>query len=157
MGNSRIYVIEPTKFGGFKDSDIPVVIGYNQVHYESLHPITDEDIEKTKLLVNSYTTGNYTFKKNDIKFFISSDIDTNGDKKDEKNSPANSLENINNQIEDELSDLLKIKPAARTIGQKKRIKQLYNLKNTQRKQKRKAQETPEQKCEEKLKDIKRKH
>ena len=33
-----LYVIRPEEFGGVKDSDIPVVLAYNQVHYESLHP-----------------------------------------------------------------------------------------------------------------------
>ena len=39
------------------------------------------------------------------------------------------LENIDTQIEDELAYLLNIKPAARTIDQKKRIKHFYYLKN----------------------------
>ena len=42
-----IYVIKVTEFDGFIDSEIPVVVGYNQVHYESLHPVTEADIEKT--------------------------------------------------------------------------------------------------------------
>jgi hypothetical protein len=35
-----IYVVKPSQFGGFEDHEIPVVVGYNQVHYESLHPVT---------------------------------------------------------------------------------------------------------------------
>ena len=65
-----IYVVEANQFGGFTDSDIPVVVAYNQVHYESLHPITNHDIEKTKMLVNSYTAGTYQYKKKDIPFLI---------------------------------------------------------------------------------------
>ena len=38
-----IYVIKADEFGGYADSDIPVVVGYNQVHYESLHPISQAD------------------------------------------------------------------------------------------------------------------
>ena len=48
------------------------MVGYNQVHYESLHPVTDTDIEKTKQLVNSYVSGTYCYKKNDIQFLICS-------------------------------------------------------------------------------------
>ena len=66
-----IYVIRAGEFGGYVDSDIPVVIGYNQVHYESLHPVTEADIKKTKDLVNSYISGNYQFGKKDIEFLIS--------------------------------------------------------------------------------------
>ena len=32
-----ISVIDPTDYGGTKDSDIPVVLAYDLVHYESLH------------------------------------------------------------------------------------------------------------------------
>ena len=35
-----IYVIQAAEFGGYIDTDIPVVVGYNQVHYESLQPAT---------------------------------------------------------------------------------------------------------------------
>ena len=51
--SSPIYVVKPTHFGGFEDCDIPVILGYNQYHYESLHPLTEEDIDKTKALVES--------------------------------------------------------------------------------------------------------
>ena len=67
-----IYVIQAKEFGGFSDTDIPIVVGYNQVHYESLHPVTETDVEKTKELVNSYISGTYGFKKNDIQFLTSS-------------------------------------------------------------------------------------
>ena len=46
--NDPIYVIKPSEFGGLEDNDIPVVVGYNQVHYESLHPVSHADIEETK-------------------------------------------------------------------------------------------------------------
>ena len=66
-----IYVIQAEEFGGIADIDIPVVVAYNQVHYESMHPITQEDIEKTKLLMNSYIAGTYEYTKQDIPFLIS--------------------------------------------------------------------------------------
>ena len=66
-----IYVVEASHFGGFIDDEIPVVVAYNQVHYESLHPVTQHDIDQTKMLVNSYISGNYQYKKKDIPFLIS--------------------------------------------------------------------------------------
>ena len=59
-----IYVIQASKFGGFADSEIPVVLAYDQIHYESLHPVDQDDINKTKDLVNSYINGEYVFAKN---------------------------------------------------------------------------------------------
>ena len=54
-----IYVIDPKKFGGEINSDIPVVLAYNGSHYESLHPVSEEDVERTKHLVKSYLDGSY--------------------------------------------------------------------------------------------------
>ena len=65
-----IYVISATKFGGQRDSDIPVVLAYNQHHYESLHPFSIEDINNTKLLANAYVNGNYMYTKKDIPHLI---------------------------------------------------------------------------------------
>ena len=65
-----IYVIESGKFGGKLDSEFPVVIAYNQSHYESLHPLSIEDREKTKTLVNTYVNGSYSFTKKDIPYLI---------------------------------------------------------------------------------------
>ena len=61
-----IYIIQATQFGGFLNSDIPVVLGYNQVHYESFHPMTEEDVVKTKHLVQSFIEGKYSLSKKDI-------------------------------------------------------------------------------------------
>ena len=72
-----IYVIRPEKFGGYADSENPVVVCYNQVHYESLHPVTQDDIERTKILVNEYIAGNYPHSKEDIPFLISSKDEMN--------------------------------------------------------------------------------
>ena len=65
-----IYVIQANHFGGFSDTDIPIVIAYNQVHYESLHPLTDQDTEQTKMLMHSYINGTYQYKKKDIPFLF---------------------------------------------------------------------------------------
>ena len=66
-----IYTIEASKFGGIIDTDIPIVLAYNQVHYESLHPVSDDDIEATKRLFNLYKTGNYAFLQEDIPNLVS--------------------------------------------------------------------------------------
>ena len=67
-----IYVIRANKFGGYTDTNIPVVVGYNGVHYESLHPFSEKDTEKTKTLVKSFTDGSYSFDKKDYHHNISS-------------------------------------------------------------------------------------
>ena len=74
-----IYVIAASRFGGNADSDIPVILAYNQIHYESLHPLSAEDIDKTKLLINEYVSGNYTFQKRDIPHLIDFSRERNSD------------------------------------------------------------------------------
>ena len=69
-----IYVIEGNKFGGFLDSDIPVILAYNLNHYENLVPLADADIQKTKTLVYEYINGLYYFSKNDIPFLLSQTV-----------------------------------------------------------------------------------
>ena len=43
------------------------------MHYESLHPVADTDIEKTKWLVQRYISGKYEYSKKDIPYLISSE------------------------------------------------------------------------------------
>ena len=66
-----IYVIRAAEFNGFTDCEIPVVVGYDQTHYESLHPSTEADILKTIDLVNSYTAGTYGYTKKDLPILLS--------------------------------------------------------------------------------------
>ena len=49
-----VSVIDPEDHGGNVDSDIPVVVAYDLVHYESLHPMERSDIGETMRLVESY-------------------------------------------------------------------------------------------------------
>ena len=51
-----ISVVDPAQYGGRIDSDIPVVVAYDLVHFESMHPVGSKDIEETKKLVDSYIT-----------------------------------------------------------------------------------------------------
>ena len=39
-----IYVVQGSDFGGSVVSDIPVVLAYNQVHYESLHTVDSSNV-----------------------------------------------------------------------------------------------------------------
>ena len=65
-----IYIVEPGRFGGELDSEVPVCLAYNQVHYESLHPVTQIDVERTQALVQQYLGGTYQYGKKDIEFLI---------------------------------------------------------------------------------------
>ena len=65
-----IYVCDPRKFGVMPDINIPIVLAYNMSHYESLHPSTDSDTEKTASLVQQYLQGNYGFGKKDLPFLL---------------------------------------------------------------------------------------
>ena len=101
-----IYVVQGSEFGGSVDSDIPVVLAYNQVHYESLHPVRSEDIEKTKELMFCYINGNYGFQKKDIAYLISATDE----------SQESILEtNTKNQIEGKIT-----KKTSNSIDSKKR-------------------------------------
>ena len=41
------------------DTEVPIVLAYDGNHFESLIPVSIEDIEKTVDLVGKYKTGNY--------------------------------------------------------------------------------------------------
>merc|ERR1711867_404450 len=58
-GHDPISVIDPRDYGGDIDSEIPVVVAYNLVHFESLHPVNEKDIQETVKLVESYSSGSY--------------------------------------------------------------------------------------------------
>ena len=98
-----IYVIKASRFGGQTDSDIPVVLAYNQRHYESLHPQSVEDINKTKDLINAFTNGNYMYAKKDIPYLIEISKEPTpklyDDRQYEKDfSPLNSSGNSKNSL-----------------------------------------------------------
>ena len=58
-----IYVVDPRQFNIEPDSPIPIILGYNQSHYESIHPCNDVDIKKTIDLVAEYLDNRYRFSK----------------------------------------------------------------------------------------------
>ena len=67
-----IYVMVPERFGGVRDSEVPVCVAYNQSHYESMHPKYQKDIELTQELVQQYTAvpPTYQYFKKDIERLI---------------------------------------------------------------------------------------
>ena len=73
-----ISVVDPRDYGSDIDSEIPVVIAYNLVHFESLHPADEKDILETIKLVNSYSTGSYEedhgFTRDDMMYLTSESI-----------------------------------------------------------------------------------
>ena len=72
-----IYVIEASKLAGRPaNSEIPVLLAYNDVHFESLFPNTEADEIKTVELKKAFITNAYTYKKSDIPAFIQSSTKT---------------------------------------------------------------------------------
>ena len=63
-----IYVCDPRKFGVEPDSKIPVVLAYDLSHYESMHPVDQQDTLKTIELVEKYLSGNYEFGRRGFPF-----------------------------------------------------------------------------------------
>ena len=49
-----ISVIFPESFGGHKDTEIPIILAYNLSHFESMHPGSNEDIQKSIDIINDY-------------------------------------------------------------------------------------------------------
>ena len=110
--SDSIHVIQPEEFGGKRDTDIPVVIAYNQSHYESLHPLDEVDIEKTMQLVQSYITGNYQFSRKDIPFLTT------------KPSVQSLKENSEDNIIGKLEQLRSIRMKDRTVDQQREFRRL---------------------------------
>merc|ERR1712208_220456 len=76
-GHDPIAVIDPRNYGGEIDSDVPVVVAYNLVHYESLEPLGADDVRETMKLVSSYIAKpsrynqEYGFSGRDISYLVS--------------------------------------------------------------------------------------
>ena len=65
-----IYIVNPSQFNVRPDTDVPILLGYNQSHYESLHPSDQEDIQVTVNLVNCYQEGRYPFGRKDFPMLL---------------------------------------------------------------------------------------
>ena len=76
-GHDPIAVVDPNDYGGQIVDDIPAVVAYNLVHYESLHPENQSDIQETIKLTKAYIAKPckynelYGFTRNDIITLIS--------------------------------------------------------------------------------------
>ena len=67
-----IFVVEASAIGNRRaNTDIPVVLAYDQVHFEGLVPDTDDDVEKTIRLKELYLHNDYSIQKKDIPVFKS--------------------------------------------------------------------------------------
>ena len=94
-GHDPISVVDPRDYGGDVDSEIPVVLAYNLVHFESLHPVDEFDIQETINLTNSYSRGDYEdaygFTRCDMPYLISMSTDNSIQKNSSKeNEPDQS-------------------------------------------------------------------
>merc|ERR1712240_519813 len=96
-----ISVVDPRDYGGHIDTEIPVVVGYNLVHYESLHPLSEEDVKETVRLVNSYSCKpsryrrEYGFTGSDLPNLTSSSIVM----KESANEPENEMSSSGSVID----------------------------------------------------------
>ena len=61
-----IYVVDPRKFNVQPDTLIPIILAYNQVHYESLLPTTNADIQLSINLTKEYLENRYRYSKKDF-------------------------------------------------------------------------------------------
>ena len=74
-----LWLTQPT-MGGQLDDENPVVVAYNLVHYESLHPVHQGDLEEIIKLTNAYIAKPskyedlYGFTRNDMEHLTSSSI-----------------------------------------------------------------------------------
>ena len=58
--HSPVYIVESSKLcGQVSDTNIPICLAYNQVHYESLIPDSNEDTQKLVELKYQIISGNY--------------------------------------------------------------------------------------------------
>jgi hypothetical protein len=68
-----IYVVDPRQFNVQVDTAIPIILAYNQSHYESLHPCSNKDILASINLVKEYLEGRYRYGKKDFPFLLQLD------------------------------------------------------------------------------------
>ena len=78
--HNPISVIDPTHCDSRIriENENPIVVAYNNYHYENLHPENEKDRKEIIRLVESYTNGryymDYGFSKADITYLISPSI-----------------------------------------------------------------------------------
>ena len=65
-----IYVVDPKQFNVQVDTAVPIILAYNESHYESLHPCSNKDILASINLVTEYLEGRYRFARKDFPFLL---------------------------------------------------------------------------------------
>ena len=65
-----IYVVDPRRFNVQPDTSIPILLAYNLIHYESLHPCTNADILATINLAKEYLENRYRYSRKDLPFLL---------------------------------------------------------------------------------------
>ena len=130
-----IAVIDPSKFGVNPTTQVPVVLGYDLSHYESLHPSDDIDIKKSIDLVKMLEEGRYDKTYHDLSNLVClEDIPTIiGDVNQKVNESEKNQDKIHVQLfldnrETNITDLSKRKTANEKHDQpnskKKKIKEM---------------------------------
>ena len=61
-----IYIIDPSEFNVSPDTNIPVILSYNMSHYESMEPLTHDDVQATIDLIKDYKNGQYKYNQYDF-------------------------------------------------------------------------------------------
>ena len=61
--NCPVYVVQASSLcKQSSNTEIPIILAYNQSHYEMLLPVTNKDLEKTIQLKKDVINGNYIFQ-----------------------------------------------------------------------------------------------
>ena len=68
-----IYIIDPSEFNVSPDTNIPVILSYNMSHYESMEPLTHDDVQATIDLIKDYKNGQYKYKNEDLPFLLNTE------------------------------------------------------------------------------------
>ena len=102
-----IYIINPSDFDVRPDTEIPITLAYNMVHYESMEPCSNEDIVETIKLVDKYQTGKYPFTRNDIPFLLGINQKQNIEVQDKIPMKANTMLENSSEDGDNMDDILK--------------------------------------------------
>ena len=126
--HSPIYVIPANTFGRTANTDIPVCLAYNQVHYEGLVPCSEEDILKTITLTKQFLDGEYNLMMKDIPLFRKTVMDNHKKEFPHVESRGQQLNSglapNRKECSSILDDLKGIPAKIRTPEQNKEIKQL---------------------------------
>ena len=132
--NDPIYVVQAALLGGRQaNTKIPVLLAYNEVHYEGLVQDTEEDLLKTIACTEHYLSNKYTLLKKDIPIFSSLMERDEGKHLDQKLSYAQVLrksgsDSINESKMEQNFETQKRRSSTRIADQKHRVDFTINTK-----------------------------